>query len=334
MNVFLLCPFFCWCLYTDYTDNTNANVYYFWPYQEPPFDTLRVFLSAPACKDDKLKCTIKLIPCDVSCVRGVNCSTYENNFCSNREKLPLYLSSTIEIQNSNIEITSADTTFKQDIGFLPEQSNIYNTNPQTKCVLFQIEGANISFSNLNLNIYDPACKTPAFSVLVATPLVYKEGGTLTIKDVAWNVTTSLALFYNPEKTVQLNIETNNLSGNNSNYDIILLNVDAKINSANPEKIFIYGTLLDSIVSLPLISQTINIADFTLFECPPLIQYSSSHCQKRKAENIGLSVTLGVLIGLMTYIGIKYAIRHRNFPNVFANIPPKTSSANRNRCSDT
>jgi len=323
LSVLLLCPlFFCGAnsVFDPYTDSTDNKVYYFWPYQEPPFDTLDIFFNAPSCADPKTLCTIKIIPCDVGCVPGQNCSSY-NNVCSTQslENYPLNLATAIVVKSSNIHIKSADPLFAQDIVIIPQNENIYNLNPKTICVAFQVESVDVSFSNLNIMIFEPECMSPAFSVLATTPLVYKKGGTVNIKNVTWNATSSLALFYN-EASTPLHITTNGLSGSNANYDVVLLNVQATISAADLSRFFVYGTLVNSSSHVPLISHTLDMIDFTFFGCPPEIQYTSNRCKKRKAENTGLSVTLGILIGLMVYIGFRYCYKHFKHPQVFEHLP--------------
>ena len=90
--------------YDDYTDQNDNSIYYFWPFQDPPFDSLDIFFNAPKCKASESNCTIKIIPCNMTCDPTINCTFFLSS-CNNNsfESSPLNILKAFTISNDNIQ---------------------------------------------------------------------------------------------------------------------------------------------------------------------------------------------------------------------------------------
>ena len=286
--------------YDDYTDQNDNSIYYFWPFQDPPFDSLDIFFNAPKCKASESNCTIKIIPCNMTCDPTINCTFFLSS-CNNNsfESSPLNILKAFTISNDNINIASADPVMPVTINIIPQSANVYNTNPKTVCNAFIVNSVNVSFNNLKIMSFDQNCISPAHSVLVTTPLVFSKAGTVFLEHISWNSNGSLAVMYNPSTSLDLHLKSTNLQsiGTDVEYDIILLNVQGSIDS---EKVFLLGESTAT-TAVRNISHYINILNFESFGCLPTVYISTKKCDSKKRTIIGLSSGLGVLIFMFAYI---------------------------------
>ena len=309
--------------YEKYTDPYDNSIYYFWPFQDPPFDSLDIFFNAPKCKASESNCTIKIIPCNMTCDPTINCSYFISSCNSNAfESSPLNILKAFTISNDNIKIASADPDMPVTINIIPQSANVYNTDPKTLCVAFNVDSVNVSFTNLKIMTFDQNCISPDHSVLVTTPLVFSKAGTVFLDNVTWNSNGSLAVMYNPSTSLGLHLQSTNLQsiGTDVEYDIILLNVQGSIDS---DKVLLLGeSTATTTTEVRNISHYINILNFESFGCLPTVYISTKKCDSKKRTIIGLSSGLGVLIFMFAYISGRKIIKKFNERHTTNNTKPK------------
>ena len=297
----------------DYTDSANKSIYYFWPDQMQPFDNINIYFTAPECV--RGKCEIAIIPCNINCTVGVNCSKYNAGNCTSNTNTALDIDFPLTLRTANVIVRSAEPAVAARIN-VPGSSLYYPSATDSGCTAFNVMADNVSFVNINFTI-GMGCSGSTI------PLIYQSGGTVNLQNIAWNSNQSLALFAGTSsQPLAMKVTASNLTNSKTTYDLMMLNVKGALVSTH--RTLLVGDLIASAAVMNL-SRYIAIADTTIFGCRPSISYSNSKCSQIQTTSLCIYIFLGFLIGFIVYLSLQKCISHLNYPGVKEKIPAQQES---------
>jgi hypothetical protein len=304
-HVLRVCVFFFCCYQIQaqtWPDYQTGSDCFFWPNAEPPFNDLKGYILRHECA------TIKIIPCNATCTPSLNCDVYAD-ICT--DAIPLLTNQPYVISRPNLTIQGASELVRASFVMYSQSNNYYNITAASCGNAFIVNDKNVNFKFVDF-IVDPACKDAKLSIQDTTPLVYNQGGEITLSQITLNPAgpiynsaekiNTLALFINTD----LKLTIDSVVTQADTYSFFLLNVSGTFHLDGDQLLFLIGSATHTGTNTKIFNISSFIPTPAEFECPAPTRVVETKCNSIAKTNYILEIVVGVLSGLLGALGLAYA----------------------------